>query len=78
MTLYVQVAAQEGSERQMVGESVRLDNAIVMDRKILTPLLDGKGVEGVPDYDLLLVGNVHQLHELRNQLTRLLGPEVRR
>jgi hypothetical protein len=76
MSLFVQIAAQEGDERQMAGESFRMANAIVVDRNLVTPILEGKGVEGIPDYDLLLIGTVTQLHQLRSQLTRLLGPEI--
>jgi hypothetical protein len=78
MSLFVQIAAQEGDERQMAGESFRMTNAVVVDRKLVKPILEGKGVEGIPDYDLLLIGTVAQLHELRSQLTRLLGPEISR
>jgi hypothetical protein len=76
MSLFVQIAVQEGDERHMAGESCRMGNAIVVDRKVATPILEGKGVDDIPDYDLLLIGSVAQLHELRSQLTRLLGPEV--
>ena len=76
MGVYVEIAVQEGDERQDGHHPFHLRNVLVMDRRPMTGILDGKGVEDTVSYDLLLIGTVHELHEMRRELDTLLGPRI--